>query len=51
MEFQPGDFVETPKGKGYVNEIIGDEIVVDLIDGDDKREVFEANQINLLVDD
>jgi len=43
--------VSTPNGDGYVNEVIGDEIVVDLIDGDDKREVFEANQINLLVDD
>ena len=48
MEFQPGDLVATPNGNGYVNEVIGDDIVVDLIDGDDRREVFLISQLTLL---
>ena len=50
MELKPGDMVSTPNGDGYVNEVIGDDIVVDLIDGDDRREVFEIGQVSLLPD-
>ncbi|WP_345950750.1 MULTISPECIES: hypothetical protein [unclassified Mucilaginibacter] len=48
MEFQPGDAVNTPKGHGYINEVIDDEIFVDLTDGDHKREIFSKEEISLL---
>lgn len=48
MEYQPGDFVSTPNGNGYVNEVIENQVIVDLIDGDDRREVFDITQIALL---
>jgi hypothetical protein len=48
MEFQPGDFVATPNGNGYINEVIDDEVLVDLIDGDHKRELFNVSQIYLI---
>ncbi|MFD1256235.1 hypothetical protein ACFQ3S_05460 [Mucilaginibacter terrae] len=45
MEFQIGDAVATPRGNGYINDIIGDQVVVDLIDGDDHREIFSKEDI------
>ncbi|WDF54830.1 hypothetical protein [Mucilaginibacter sp. KACC 22063] len=48
MEYQPGDLVSTPNGNGYVNEVIENQVIVDLIDGDDRREVFDITQIALL---
>jgi hypothetical protein len=45
MEFQIGDAVATPRGNGYINDIIGDQVVVDLIDGDDHREMFSKDDI------
>jgi hypothetical protein len=45
MEFQIGDAVSTPRGNGYINDIIGNQIIVDLIDGDDHREVFGEEDI------
>lgn len=48
MEFQTGDLVSTPNGNGYINDIIGNQVIVDLIDGDDHREMFEISQIALL---
>ena len=50
MDFKPGDFVSTPKGNGYVNEVIDNEVIVDLIDGDDKREVFESEEVVLMAE-
>ncbi|MDT3402744.1 hypothetical protein [Mucilaginibacter terrae] len=50
MEFQIGDAVTTPKGNGYINDIIDNELIVDLIDGDDVREVFEKEQVTLLAE-
>ncbi|MVN90031.1 hypothetical protein [Mucilaginibacter aquatilis] len=50
MEFQIGDAVSTPRGNGYINDIIDNEIIVDLIDGDDQREVFEKEQVSLLAE-
>ena len=50
MEFQPGDLVLTPKGNGYVNEVIDNEVVVDLIDDDNIREIFEKEQVILLAE-
>lgn len=50
MEFQPGDLVSTPNGNGYVNEVIDNEVVVDLIDGDNHREIFDKEQIILLAE-
>jgi len=50
MEFKPGDMASTAKGDGYVNEVIGEEIIINLIDGDDRREVFEVEQVSLLPD-
>lgn len=48
MEYQIGDAVATPNGNGYINEILGDQIVVDLIDGDDHREMFSVGDISFL---
>ncbi len=48
MKLQIGDAVSTPKGNGYINDIIEDEIIVDLIDGDHQREVFERNDVTLI---
>jgi hypothetical protein len=48
MEFQIGDAVSTPKGNGYINDIIDEEIIVDLIDGDHQREVFERTDVTLI---
>ncbi len=48
MELQIGDAVATPKGNGYINDIIEDEIIVDLIDGDHQREVFERIDVTLI---
>ena len=48
MEFQIGDAVTTPNGNGYINDIIEDQVIVDLIDGDDRREVFGKDDITLL---
>jgi len=48
MEFKQGDFVSTPRGNGYINDIIENEVIVDLIDGDDHREMFDVSQIALL---
>jgi hypothetical protein len=45
MEFKIGDAVATPNGNGYINEIIGDQVIVDLIDGDDHREMFSKDVI------
>jgi len=50
MEFKIGDAVATPRGHGYINDIIDDEIIVDLIDGDDKREVFSKDEVELLAE-
>jgi len=50
MELKPGDYVTTPLGNGYVNEVIDNEVIVDLTDGDDKRHVFEKEQVELLPD-
>lgn len=50
MELQPGDYVNTPLGDGYVNEVIDNEVIVDLTDGDDRRHVFEKEQVVLLPD-
>lgn len=48
MEFKIGDLVYTPNGNGYINDIIDNEVIVDLIDGDDRREMFDVSQIALL---
>jgi hypothetical protein len=48
MEFKIGDLVSTPRGNGYINDIIDNEVIVDLIDGDDHREMFDISQIGLL---
>jgi hypothetical protein len=45
MEYQIGDAVTTPRGNGYINDIIGDQVIVDLIDGDDHREMFSKEDI------
>lgn len=50
MELQPGDYVNTPLGDGYVNEVIDNEVIVDLTEGDDRRHVFEKDQVVLLPD-
>jgi uncharacterized protein YkvS len=50
MEFKPGDYVITPLGDGYVNEVIDNQVIVDLTDGDDRRHVFEKEQVELLPD-
>jgi len=50
MELQPGDYVSTPLGDGYVNEVIDNEVIVDLTEGDDRRHVFEKDQVVLLPD-
>ena len=50
MELQPGDYVNTPLGDGYVNEVIDNEVIVDLTEGDDSRHVFEKEQLVLLPD-
>ncbi|MGN6177786.1 MAG: hypothetical protein ACTHNW_01310 [Mucilaginibacter sp.] len=50
MELQPGDYVSTPLGDGYVNEVIDNEVIVDLTEGDDQRHVFEKEQVILLPD-
>lgn len=47
MEFKAGDLVLTPHGNGYINEIIGDQVVVDLVDGDHQRQMFNSNEISL----
>jgi hypothetical protein len=48
MNFQIGDLVATPNGNGYINDIIGDDTTVDLIDGDRQRETFHSSAISLL---
>jgi hypothetical protein len=48
MEFRIGDLVSTPNGNGYINDIIENEVIVDMIDGDDHREMFDVSQIALL---
>ncbi|MBS7564035.1 hypothetical protein KHS38_06420 [Mucilaginibacter sp. Bleaf8] len=48
MEFQIGDQVITPKGNGYINDIIGDQVIVDLVDGEHQREMFSKDVITLL---
>jgi hypothetical protein len=48
MEYQIGDAVTTPGGNGYINDIIGDQVIVDLIDGDDHREMFSKQDISPL---
>jgi hypothetical protein len=45
MEFKIGDAVATPNGNGYINDIIGDQVIVDLTDGDDRREMFGKDDI------
>lgn len=50
MEFKPGDYVSTPNGNGYVNDVIEDKVLVDLIDGDQLRELFDKDQIFLLAE-
>jgi hypothetical protein len=50
MEFQIGDAVSTPRGNGYINDIIDDQLIVDLTDGDDKREVFSKEEVTLLAE-
>jgi len=50
MELQPGDYVNTPLGDGYVSEVIDNEVIVDLTEGDDHRHVFEKDQVVLLPD-
>lgn len=50
MEFQIGDAVTTPRGNGYINDIIDDELIIDLIDGDDKREIFSKEEVQLLAE-
>ena len=50
MELKPGDYVHTPLGDGYVNEVIDNEVIVDLTEGDDRRHVFEKDQVQLLPD-
>ena len=48
MEFKIGDSVSTPKGNGYINDIIDDQVIVDLIDGDDHRLMFNVADISYL---
>lgn len=48
MEFQIGDAVSTPRGNGYINDIIDDQVIVDLVDGDDHREMFSKEDITYL---
>lgn len=48
MEFKPGDFVSTPNGNGYVAEVLDDQLIVDLVDGDHHREMFNTDQVSLL---
>ncbi|UEG52742.1 hypothetical protein LLH06_17495 [Mucilaginibacter daejeonensis] len=50
MEFKIGDAVSTPNGNGYINDIIGDQVIVDLTDGDDRREMFSKTEITLLAE-
>lgn len=50
MEYKPGDYVATPKGNGYVAEIIEGKVLVDLTDGEHQRELFSPDQLMLLAE-
>ncbi|WP_158827081.1 hypothetical protein [Mucilaginibacter lacusdianchii] len=50
MEFQIGDLVATPNGNGYINDIIEDDLIIDLVDGDQKRETFHKEAVTLLTE-
>jgi hypothetical protein len=48
MEFKIGDSVSTPNGNGYINDIIEDQVIVNLVDGDEHREMFSVDDITYL---